>query len=588
MCGVLDVVDKSGRGLDLSACRRALSAMNWRGPDKAVSTVRERVFLGQTILSLTGDIQGSAGEHLGSTSGRYTIAFNGEVYNFRALAEKHLSDLPQLRSAAATDSEVLANLHERLALDEVPRALDGMYAYTVLDETTQTLTLAGDPQGEKSLYVFENENLLIVCSEIRPILTLVPGISPDAQSLRDYFRTRHLLLLERTAHIGIRQLAPGALETFNLKTHSWSKHPRRRLSDWIDPQKMAACSARSLDDLTDELDALLSKTVKEMLPDGRGFAAVVSGGVDSSLIAHYALKHGQPKALVAVNHIGKDRISNDLLGFEKVLGGKIETLDVDAPAYGAEIPRAQAACGSPLPSHSFVAQALQSARVRERGARVLFGGEGGDEAFGGYSAYLNANNPDSLYSPSPYSGCFASKLKFAADSPERIENDLQAAWRQSLEAYSHVSEPSQRAALATMYCDTAYQLPPVCLRGADLMSMRWSVEARTVLVRRPILEFALNLPLSAKIDRQAAPLEQTKTLLKRLFLRVFPKELLVQKQGFAGFPNESGAYLGAFDDYLALDTLGIARTGFDAAKLDRDTLWKLINIEYFLRSRVPA
>ncbi|MFH2204160.1 MAG: asparagine synthetase B [Elusimicrobiota bacterium] len=587
MCGILTIVDKKGRALNLAACRRALSEMTWRGPDEAISLAKfnDRVFLGQTILSLTGDLSAPDTNHLCSQSGRYTIAYNGEVYNFQQLAKNKLADLPKLTAPETTDSEVLANLHDKFPRAEVPEHLDGMYAYALLDEKSETLTYCRDVQGEKSLYIFEDEEVLIVSSEIQAILTLVPRAAIDEQALRDYFRTRHLLLFDRTAFRDIRQLPPGTVAEFDLRSLRWKTLRRRSLRDWIDPARMQANAARSLDDLADELDALLAGCVKEMLPAGRKFAAVVSGGVDSSLIAHYVVHGGAPDLLIAVNHVGKDRISSDLSGFARALGAPIDTLEVDKVPYSAEIPRCQKACGSPLPSHSFVAQAMQSARVAAKGCRVLFGGDTADEVFGGYSVYAGEHRPDAAYCPSPYTSYVSPELEFAGDEPARFRDELAAAWKESLGAYGHVADPGARAALAMMYCDAAYQVPAVGLRGADLMSMMWSVEARSVYIRRPVLDFALNLPFRAKIDHAGGDeLLRTKVLLKKLFVRHFGRDLLMTKQGFAGFPNESADYLGAPADYLAHRILGIMK-GAGAQPLGRDAFWKLANVEYFLRGR---
>jgi hypothetical protein len=117
------------------------------------------------------------------------------------------------------------------------------------------------------------------------------------------------------------------------------------------------------------------------------------------------------------------------------------------------------------------------------------------------------------------------------------------------------------------------------------MSMMWSVETRSVYVRKPIVQFALNLPLQLKVDIKGReePLLRTKPLLKKLFLRYFPKELLVEKQGFSGFPNESALYLGVPSDYKAVRQLKIEKESLSAALRDRDSVWKLINVEYFLR-----
>ncbi len=361
MCGILIVVSKDGRELDLPACRRALSSLSWRGPDLCVSSTQEsRIFFGQTVLSLTGDISGGRGEHLRSRSGRWRVAFNGEIYNYGALSERYLLGRATAEPAGVTDTEVLANLHEVLPPAEIPPLLDGMYSYIAFDAAARTLRLACDPQGEKSLYVFEDDGLLVISSEIRSILTLVPGATLDTQALRDYFHTRHLLLAPRTVYRSIRQILPGRLEKLDLRTMNWTIEQSRTLRDWIDPARMERASSRTRTDLADELETILKGCIKEMLPRGRSYAAVVSGGVDSSLVAALAVAAGDPEMLVAVHHTGKDRISSDLAGFEKVLGRPIRVLRVEPLAYSAEIARCQQACGSPLPSHSFVPQSMQS------------------------------------------------------------------------------------------------------------------------------------------------------------------------------------------------------------------------------------
>ena len=587
MCGILTVVRKSDRELDLRACRRALSRLSWRGPDLCIPTAwNDRVFLGQTVLSLTGDVQDGNAAYVHSKSGRYAIAFNGEIYNFRDLATIFLANRLTL-TPQTTDTEVLVNLHDVMAPEDVPAHLDGMYAYTVLDQDARQLYAVRDVQGEKSLYIHDSRDIAVVASEIPAILSLVPGIALDEQALRDYFRTRHFMPFSRTAYRGIRQLQPGAIERCDLDSGRWQTIARRRLRDWIDPQRMSANALRTIDDLSDELDGLLAATATEMVPDGHRWAAVVSGGVDSSLLACYLTGAGRPDVLVAVDHVGKDTISSDLSGFENVLGRPIDVLRVSAAPYAAEIVRCQQTCAGPLGAHSFVPQALQSGHVRASGCRVMFGGEGGDELFGGYDAYLNPANAGTRYSPSPYLTHIDPEISFDGDDPAGVQEDLAAAWTESREAYTHVADPSDRALLAMTYGDAAYQLPAVGLRGADLMSMMWSLETRCILMRRPIVGFALNLPASAKIDRNAAdPNMRTKLLLKKLFLRNYPAPLLMKKQGFAGFPNEAAAYLGDPRDYVAFDVLGIQPVA-DVSRLSRATLWKLANVEYFLRTR-PA
>jgi asparagine synthase (glutamine-hydrolysing) len=582
MCGIFVAVAKIGM-LDPAACRRALSTMAWRGPDFWWSrTWDDRVFLGQTVLSITGDPRPGVGEYHRSGSGRWELIYNGEIYNFRALEDTVLRSNAGPGARHGSDTEILAQLHDVLPADEVPAHLEGMYAYALLDTTARQVHVARDVQGEKSLYIYEDAARIVIASEIRAIRSLVPGIGVDAQVLRDYFRTRHFMPFERTAWQGIRQLLPGRLETLDLESFKWTTPRTLTFRDWIDPARMEANARRSDDDLADELDALLDRCAREMVPRERRWAVVVSGGVDSSLLARYLLRHGDPALLVAVNHVGKDRISNDLAGFERALGRPVEVVRVDAPAYASEIARCQVVTGAPLHSHSFVPQAMQSAVVRAHGARVLFGGDGADELFGGYEAYVTPPAAPGRYSPSPYTRHQTPRFAFDHDEPAPMETDLASAWAESLDAYA-AAPAADRVAHAMMLCDAVYQLPAVGLRGADLMSMMWSVETRTIYVRPEVVRFALNLPLRVKADPTAAPLLRAKALLKRVFLRHFPAELLVEKQGFAGFPNDAAAYLGDAQDYRAVDVLDIRRGSLDAGMADTASAWKLINTESFLR-----
>jgi asparagine synthase (glutamine-hydrolysing) len=584
MCGILVVLSKEG-AIDAPACRRAMSTMVWRGPDFCVSRVwQDRLFLSQTVLSLSGRPLPSD-DYQRSRSGRWEVLYNGEIYNCAGLERDVVRERPDLALRTGSDTELLASLHELMPVEDVYPRLDGMFAYAAFDETERALTLARDRQGEKRLFVYDDERQLVVASEIRAILALAPHLRPDPQPLRDYFRTRHLVLGERTVYPGIRELPPGSLETLDIESGTWRRRPVAGLRAWIDPARMAASARRTADDLTDELEALIDGCVREMLPQAHRYAAIVSGGVDSSLIAESVVRQGSPDMLIAVDHVGKDPLTADLSPFERVLGRPMTKLSVDAGMYAPEIVRCQAACGSPLPSHSFVAQSQQSAVVRAAGCRVLFGGDGADELFGGYDAYLKCGEGDTAHSPSPYTAHRAPHIRFQEDRPAAIQQELATAWRNARNAYGFVGSPCDRQRLAMMYADAEHQLPAVGLRSGDAMSMMWSVEARSVFLRHPIVKFALNLPVAMKADARdsVAPILRAKTLLKRLFLRRFPRALLLEKRGFGGFPNESAAWLGGIDDYLALDYLGVDRASLPAALADRDEAWKLTNIEYFLR-----
>jgi len=588
MCGILVVVRKRRAALDLPGCRLALSGMFKRGPDSSVDYVwNDRVFIGQTILSLTGNIPAGGKEHLFSRSGQLVISFNGEIYNYRELARRWFPADELFNSDGCTDTELLVNLFEQFGPREINCQLDGMYAYALLDLRSRRLVLSRDMQGEKSLYIYEDMDWIVVSSEIGPILSLRNNATLDDQILRDYFHTRHFMQFERTAYKGIRQLQPGCTETLDLERGIWLEPEKQSLGDWIDSGLMQKNSTRSIDDLTDELDALLESCVVEMIPQGRRYASVLSGGIDSSLISHYLLKRGAPEFLVAVDHVGKDRISNDLRGFKEIVRRDIHVLRVNQAVYSAAIVPCQQTCGHPLFSHSCVPQSLQSAHVHSLNCRVLFGGDGGDEILGGYDCYVEPVGAEHRFSPSPYTAYQESEVRFEEDNPEQLREELAQAWSDAWRVYRHVEDAEERASLAMMFCDAAYQLPSVILRGGDLMTLMWGVELRSVFVRRPVMRFAFNLPLRAKVDRNPGvdPMLRTKVLLKRLFCRYFSKELIQKKQGFAGFPNESALYLGSPEQYLLCERLGVAPKFIASGEPSNAALWKLTNIEYFLRNQ---
>jgi len=586
MCGIFNVISKNNSPLDMAMCRRSLSELTWRGPNLYIhSEYDDRVFFGQTVLSVVGSSHENSGEYLCSQSNRFLLGFNGEIYNYKELESRYLRN-NDIKIRRGIDSEVLVNLHDVLDIEQVPYHLDGMYAYTVLDQYSKTITIVCDPQGEKTLYLFENDEILIISSEVAPILSMISSIKLNRQILCDYFFTRHLMLTDDTMYEGITKLVPGEIKSFNLSSGKWGKTYYQKSSDWVDSEISDLLKNQTTGELTSKLHNVFEECLDDMVPS-RHYASVISGGVDSSLITGLLVKNHNPDILIAVNHEGKDNISNNLVSFEKSLGRDISVLNVDMETYSAEIVNCQKTCGSPLFAHSLVGQSLQSGFVRANGGKVIFGGEGADELFGGYAAYLDiANKNITRYecSPSPYMQYSVPPLEFIDYDSSILHQKLKELWQDALAVYQHVENMSERILQAMMYCDFKTQLSSVGLRGSDLMSMMKSVENRSMFLRKPVVQIALNLPIWAKINQDSVdPHMASKPLLKEIFKQIYPEELLFNKQGFAGFPNESIKYLGDMRDFLVFEYLGINKNKLDLVNIDRATAWKLINIEYFLR-----
>ena len=333
--------------------------------------------------------------------------------------------------------------------------------------------------------------------------------------------------------------------------------------------------------MTEELDFLLDKNTKQMIPRSRKFASVVSGGIDSSLISHYVCKNSIPTNLICLNHVGKDKLVDCIKFFEQKLKFRISHHKIFERDYYENLLDALRVCNGPINSHSFVGQLILSKLVNKINCKGLFIGEGADELFGGYDTYAQK-----ILSPkinqSNYTKILNSNLFKKDQEYFNFKNNLNKHWKKSLNTYSFVKNETKRNRLAMMLMDSTVQLSSNGLRGADLMGMYNSVESRTVFLRRDIIKFALNLPLKFKVNLNKNNLMNTKIILKKVFLKHFPKKLIQKKQGFAGFPNETSKYLKNKNDYMFKKIYKIKNYQKKIDNLDRATEWKLINTEMYL------
>ena len=580
MCGIFVVVNKKSQQLNLSKCKKALNEMYRRGPDWSFYTIpKKNVFIGQVVLSMTGKIQKNIKQHY-SLSKNYFIVFNGEIYNYKNLGIKYFS---QEIGKNIPDTNVLVNLFDLKKINQINSLLDGMYAYVVHDKKKNQLIISRDPQGEKTLYIYENEKLIIISSETAPIIQFTNDDEINIDILKSYFYTRHFIQFNKTIFKRIKIIEPGTLSTLNLTNFKFNILDVKSIHDHVDEREFNRNLRRKEDDLVEELDFLFRKNLKEMIPENRIFASIVSGGIDSALVSNFICQISKPKKIISLDHVGKDRLANQVIYFEKYINKKISQYKVDMKYYYKNLIKCLNICNSPIHSHSFVGQLIVSNKISKSGCKALLGGEGGDELFGGYETYrqnikdlnINYSNYTKLIEPILFS-----KNKEFYYFKKRIDNN----WKKCLDNYSFLQNRDHQNRLAMMLMDSTIQLPSNGLRGCDLMSMYYSVESRSVFLRKEIVKFALNLPLKFKINLKQNNRMSTKILLKKVFLKYFPYKLIFEKQGFAGFPNEMVNFLGPFENYIIKDLFKI--NNFDQAinQTDRATAWKIINTEMYLRN----
>jgi len=461
MCGILVV--KSKNNIPLGKHLKAVDTLKSRGPDQIRYQHSDNIFIAQVVLHITG-----TNEYYKHQQENF-LAYNGEIYNYKDLGT-YSNDIEFVDECVNTNSKLLAQGW-------------GPWAWAWTDKTI--VRYAADPQGEKTLYQYKDDDMLIVCSEVAPILEYVTG-----QKLTQSYTTRHWTMLEQTPYQGITRVIPGWEYRDGILSH-----PIEMLWNWIQSQTCTYEEAR------EEFSALWKKTIKQMTPSC-DYALTYSGGLDSSII----LAELDTSELYTTNITGKDPIVDhikDFLTNDQI--SRLNLLFINEEQWADYFVQVINRTKMPVQSWSFVGQWAIAKNCKQR---VLFTGAGADELFGGYNVYQ--------------------KLMYNNNSPYSKNSPL---WQWCLDSYN------QHAGQATLLADYWHQISGCDIRGVDAITGAFGIESRNPFLARPIMQFALNLPFEHKVGSVPKP------LIRDLFLKTWTESHIWNKKGFSGHCNDSLPYL---------------------------------------------
>jgi asparagine synthase (glutamine-hydrolysing) len=495
--------------------------------------------IGATRLSII-DVQGGH-QPVTNEVGSIAAVLNGEIYNYPALADRLRARGHTLR--ARVDTEALVHLYEDYGVDLV-HALDGMYAFAIWDASRRRLVLARDRFGEKPLFYEVRNGVLTFASELCALIAGT-GATPalDAAQLDAYFVLGYVpgpgTLLE-----GVRQVPPGHVLVW--------EDGRETVRQYWRPPVLTEGLASEGEDLVVETERLLADAVRSRLMADVPLGVFLSGGLDSTLVASFAAE-ASPRALETftvgydvggVNETDPARIAAEAIGsdhHELLLG----TADVE-PLARSLFSRLD----QPIADQALLASHAVSKFARER-VKVVVGGEGADELFGGYPRYrwltLAQRLDDRV--PDPLARAFAGSLRrlpisgragrlsqvidpdtAAARHLDWVTSDRQDArsWlygpalqpsfsAESLESLlPHTALEGADTGRAFMALDQVLWLPDDVLAKADRASMLASLEVRTPFLEPTLAEFASAVP--ARIHMQ----DGGKSLLRAVLRRRLP------------------------------------------------------------------
>ena len=567
-----------------------LKTLHHRGPDAEGLWVSNdhNLLLAHRRLSIQ-DLSDSGHQPMHSTSQRYCIVFNGEIYNFREIAK----DLKQRGHFfnGHSDTEVLLAAIEEWGLKVAVQKFIGMFAFALWDKQDQILHLCRDRLGEKPLYYGWQDKTFYFSSELSAIEVSVitrPSINPDG--LNSFLRHGYIPAPD-SIYAGLHKLLPGTILSLPIKAlvyqADFSPHIDKNYS--CSPEAYWSVRESALTGLAnpvtnetaaiDELEQTLQTTINSQLIADVNVGAFLSGGIDSSLVCAIAQRESANK--IKTYTIGFTEKEYDESIYAEKIAAHLDTdhLTMQVTPQDAlnVVPSLAGIYDEPFADSSQIPTYLVSKLAREH-VTVCLSGDGGDELFAGYNRYIFANDiwkrlsnvPDpfrklagrALGIPSPrfwdalYRYVSAARKLQPANKLVGLKLQKLAGFMQQdniLQGYEYLlsfwhrpeqilssdikHHPQSINKLAediefinqAMYTDQIAYLPGDNLTKVDRASMAVSLETRLPLLNHQIVELSWRMPLSMKIKNN-----QSKWALRQVLYRHVPKELIERpKMGFS-------------------------------------------------------
>jgi len=378
-------------------------ALAYRGPDAAGywTYAPAGVAFGHRRLSVL-DLSPAGSQPMHSDCGRFTVTFNGEIYN-------HLDIRSELEAIGAapnwrghSDTETLLCAIGQWGLEAALQRFSGMFALALWDERERTLTLARDRFGEKPLFYGWSGNDLVFASELKA-LAKHPAWSPslDRAALTAFMRYAYVPA-PSTIWTGIKKLPPASYVTFVNAVRGSQPAPKPY---WSMRDTVAAAQTKRITDEQEavaELQRLLAVAIKRQCLSDVPLGAFLSGGIDSSTVV--ALMQAQASQPVRTFTIGfREDVFDEAKEARQVaahLGTSHTELYVDPETARNVIPKLPTMYDEPFGDSSQIPTHLVSALARQH-VTVALSGDAGDEMFGGYNRHVWGDSLNARFGAMP-------------------------------------------------------------------------------------------------------------------------------------------------------------------------------------------
>ena len=554
MCGIAGVVGKRGDAIDAADVHRMCQTIVHRGPDDEGIYARGPVGLGMRRLSIIDLAGGKQPIHNEDRS--VWVVFNGEIYNFPELRGELQGRGHQFYTHS--DTEVIVHLYEEMGADCVKK-LRGMFAIALYDEKKHSLLLARDRLGKKPLHYALHQGKLLFGSEIKTILALHPELAEvDHEGLLQYFYFGYIPD-PHTAFQRIRKLPAGHLMEF--------RDDEIKIRQYWDVPEYGTHPAISEEECLVELERRLEEAVRIRLISDVPLGALLSGGVDSSIIvALMARTSAKPVKTFSIGFRAEQFNESE---YARMVAERFGTEHHDLilePDLEETLTYLSGMMEEPFGDSSML-PTYYVCRMARRQVTVALSGDGGDELFAGYDRYLVAmERPkfdplqrwlgplyrDRIHGLIP-AGMYGKNLAWNASLNDRdryldgisflpaLHRERDLFTPEFLASAKRLPDPllewqrlydgapAQDRLSRLLYLDTKTYLNSDILTKVDRMSMATSLEVRVPMLDHEVVEWVTSLPVEWKFRAGVR-----KHILKKLAERLgIPPALLHRKkQGF--------------------------------------------------------
>ena len=426
MCGIAGIWDKGSLKSDelLISVKRMAKEINHRGPDSNGFWLEdnERLAFSHARLSIL-DLSEAGSQPMTSKSKRYTITFNGEIYNHKSLRkiiDAHTSQQEVWRGDS--DTETLLSMIDHFGLRETLNKCTGMFAFAIWDKANKKLTLVRDRFGEKPLYWGWNNKTFFFASDLAALKSLhevKKAINRNA--LATYFE-KGFIPAPLSIYKGIYQLKPGHLLEINNFSNEYSQN---KIIKWWDTEQHVKSSKfifKSEHEAIQFLESSLISTIKTQSNADVPLGVFLSGGIDSSLIT--ALFQSFTNSKIESFTISFPELTNSEKGYNEApyakgianyLGTNHNEIDLSLNEVQNIIQLLPKIYSEPFADSSQIPSYLVCKEARRSGLIVALSGDGGDELFGGYNRHYYASLLQKFFGHYPHSlrnliGNFISKV----------------------------------------------------------------------------------------------------------------------------------------------------------------------------------